>query len=76
MAPTLAERNKQLALKAFDTLFNRHDYVPQRRCGHCGGIQERAADDRRPLPRARIGSGPSARAALDLGAARFDNLPA
>src|SRR3984893_12761419 len=26
MAPTLAERNKQLALKAFDTLFNRHDY--------------------------------------------------
>jgi predicted SnoaL-like aldol condensation-catalyzing enzyme len=26
MAPSLAERNKQLALKAFDTLFNRHDY--------------------------------------------------
>jgi len=26
MAETLAERNKQLALKAFDTLFNRHDY--------------------------------------------------
>lgn len=26
MAQTLAARNKQLALKAFDTLFNRHDY--------------------------------------------------
>ena len=26
MEQTLAERNKQLALKAFDTLFNRHDY--------------------------------------------------
>ena len=26
MERTLAERNKQLALKAFDTLFNRHDY--------------------------------------------------
>ena len=26
MEQTFAERNKQLALKAFDTLFNRHDY--------------------------------------------------
>jgi len=26
MEQTLAERNKQLALKAFDALFNRHDY--------------------------------------------------
>ncbi|HEV3056972.1 MAG TPA: hypothetical protein VGY48_01935 [Vicinamibacterales bacterium] len=26
MAQTLAEQNKQLALKAFDALFNRHDY--------------------------------------------------
>ncbi len=26
MAPTLAERNKQLALNAFDTLFNRRNY--------------------------------------------------
>ena len=26
MERTIAERNKQLALKAFDTLFNRHDY--------------------------------------------------
>jgi len=26
MAQTLAGRNKELALKAFDTLFNRHDY--------------------------------------------------
>ena len=26
MAQTLAEQNKQLALNAFDTLFNRHDY--------------------------------------------------
>jgi len=26
MGQTLAERNKQPALKAFDTLFNRHDY--------------------------------------------------
>ena len=26
MEQTLGERNKQLALKAFDTLFNRHDY--------------------------------------------------
>jgi predicted SnoaL-like aldol condensation-catalyzing enzyme len=26
MEQTLAERNKRLALKAFDTLFNRHDY--------------------------------------------------
>ena len=26
MEQTLEERNKQLALKAFDTLFNRHDY--------------------------------------------------
>src|SRR5260370_33676002 len=26
MAYTLAEQNKQLALKAFDALFNRHDY--------------------------------------------------
>ena len=26
MEQTLAERNKQLALKAFETLFNRHDY--------------------------------------------------
>jgi len=26
MEQTLAERNKQLALRAFDALFNRHDY--------------------------------------------------
>jgi len=26
MEQTLAERNKQFALKAFETLFNRHDY--------------------------------------------------
>jgi hypothetical protein len=26
MEQTLEERNKKLALKAFDTLFNRHDY--------------------------------------------------
>lgn len=42
MAPTLAERNKQLALKAFDTLFNRHDYEAAATMWSEGYIQHRA----------------------------------